>query len=101
MFYQRQLSNMGAMLSQAVSNGAHVANGVAALFIGEFAKSTLSSPGVLAATDSVLGRSYGSGRCKCCRVERGLHLLGSFAERGLLLQRYDSVLDCCDVRVSG
>jgi len=33
MFYQRQLSNLGTMLSQAVSNGSHIANGVAAMFI--------------------------------------------------------------------
>ena len=33
MFFQRQLSNTGAMLSNAVNNGAHFANGLTALFI--------------------------------------------------------------------
>jgi hydroxymethylglutaryl-CoA reductase (NADPH) len=33
MFYQRQLSNLGAFMSGAVSNGAHFANGIAAVFL--------------------------------------------------------------------
>ena len=33
MFFQRQLSNTGAMLSNAVNNGAHFANGLTAMFI--------------------------------------------------------------------
>ena len=33
MFYQRQLSNMGALLSGSVNNGTHFANGITALFI--------------------------------------------------------------------
>ena len=33
MFFQRQLSNTGAMLANAVNNGAHFANGLTALFI--------------------------------------------------------------------
>jgi len=33
LFYQRQLSNTGAFLSGAVSNGSHFANGIAAIFI--------------------------------------------------------------------
>lgn len=33
MFFQRQLSNAGAMLANAVNNGAHFANGLTALFI--------------------------------------------------------------------
>lgn len=33
MFYQRQLSNTGSLLSGSVSNGAHYANGVTAMFI--------------------------------------------------------------------
>jgi hydroxymethylglutaryl-CoA reductase (NADPH) len=33
MFYQRQLSNMGSMLANAVNNGAHFANGITAMFI--------------------------------------------------------------------
>ncbi len=33
LFKQRQLSNMGAMLSNAVNNGAHFANGLTAMFI--------------------------------------------------------------------
>lgn len=33
LYRQRQLSNMGALLSGAVNNGAHYANGIAALFI--------------------------------------------------------------------
>lgn len=33
MHYQRQLSNMGAMLAGSVNNGSHFANGITALFI--------------------------------------------------------------------
>lgn len=33
MHFQRQLSNMGAMLSGSVNNGSHAANGITALFI--------------------------------------------------------------------
>lgn len=33
MFYQRNLSNMGALMSHSVSNGAHFANGLTAVFI--------------------------------------------------------------------
>lgn len=33
MHYQRQLSNMGALLSGSVNNGSHFANGITALFI--------------------------------------------------------------------
>ncbi|TAF63835.1 MAG: hydroxymethylglutaryl-CoA reductase [Cytophagales bacterium] len=50
MYFQRQLSNMGAMLSGSVNNGAHFANGITALFIAtgqDVANAAESSAGLV------------------------------------------------------
>jgi hydroxymethylglutaryl-CoA reductase (NADPH) len=52
LFAQRQLSNMGSLLSGSISNGAHYANGIAAMFIA-------CGQDVANVAESSAGLSYG------------------------------------------
>ena len=95
MFYQRQLSNMGAMLANAVNNGAHFANGLTAMFIAtgqDVANVAESSAGLVyaevrpngdyylsATIPSLIVASYGGGTALPSQREC-LEMMGCFGE---------------------
>jgi hydroxymethylglutaryl-CoA reductase (NADPH) len=60
MFHWRQVSNVGALLSGAASNGAHAANGIAALFIatGQDAANVAESHAAITYTQLLDDGSY-------------------------------------------